>query len=65
MIVIPTEKCFFLPYCWTGRIEPEDIGWAFAEETNRYRALQSFFDEVDVLIYSAQAFDGEGGRSRR
>jgi Asp-tRNA(Asn)/Glu-tRNA(Gln) amidotransferase A subunit family amidase len=31
-------------------MKPEDIGWAFAEETRLYRALQSFFDEVDVLI---------------
>jgi len=31
-------------------MKPEDIGWAFAEETRIYRALQSFFDEVDVLI---------------
>ena len=31
-------------------MKPEDIGWAFAEETLLYRALQSFFDEVDVLI---------------
>jgi Asp-tRNA(Asn)/Glu-tRNA(Gln) amidotransferase A subunit family amidase len=31
-------------------MKPEDIGWAFAEETRIYRALQAFFDEVDVLI---------------
>jgi len=31
-------------------MKPEEIGWAFAEETRLYRALQSFFDEVDVLI---------------
>jgi amidase len=31
-------------------MKPEDIGWAFAEETRLYRALQSFFDDVDVLI---------------
>lgn len=31
-------------------MKPEDIGWAFAEETRIYRALQSFFEEVDVLI---------------
>ena len=31
-------------------MKPEDIGWAMAEETRLYRALQSFFDEVDVLI---------------
>jgi Asp-tRNA(Asn)/Glu-tRNA(Gln) amidotransferase A subunit family amidase len=31
-------------------MKPEDIGWAIAEETRLYRALQSFFDEVDVLI---------------
>lgn len=29
---------------------PEDIGWAFAEEARIYRALQSFFDDVDVLV---------------
>jgi Asp-tRNA(Asn)/Glu-tRNA(Gln) amidotransferase A subunit family amidase len=40
----------------TGNVEaglamkPEDIGWAFAEETRMYRALQAFFDDVDVLI---------------
>jgi len=31
-------------------MKPEDIGWAFAEETRIYRALQSFFDDVDVLV---------------
>jgi len=31
-------------------MKPEDIGWALAEETRLYRGLQSFFDEVDVLI---------------
>ena len=31
-------------------MKPEDIGWAFAEETRMYRALQSFFDDVDVLV---------------
>ncbi len=31
-------------------MKPEDIGWAFAEQTRLYRALQSFFDQVDVLI---------------
>lgn len=31
-------------------MKPEDIGWAYAEETRLYRALQSFFDDVDVLI---------------
>ncbi len=31
-------------------MKPEDIGWAFAEETRIYRGMQSFFDEVDVLI---------------
>lgn len=31
-------------------MKPEDIGWAFAEETRMFRALQSFFDDVDVLI---------------
>jgi Asp-tRNA(Asn)/Glu-tRNA(Gln) amidotransferase A subunit family amidase len=31
-------------------MKPEDIGWAFAEETRLYRALQTFFDDVDVLI---------------
>ena len=31
-------------------MKPEDIGWAFAEEARIYRNLQSFFDDVDVLI---------------
>lgn len=31
-------------------MKSEDIGWAMAEETRIYRALQSFFDDVDVLI---------------
>ena len=31
-------------------MKPEDIGWAFAEQPRLYRALQSFFDQVDVLI---------------
>ena len=31
-------------------MKPEDIGWAYAEEARIYRALQAFFDEVDVLI---------------
>jgi Asp-tRNA(Asn)/Glu-tRNA(Gln) amidotransferase A subunit family amidase len=31
-------------------MKPEDIGWAMGEETRLYRALQSFFDDVDVLI---------------
>jgi Asp-tRNA(Asn)/Glu-tRNA(Gln) amidotransferase A subunit family amidase len=31
-------------------MKSEDIGWAIAEETRIYRALQAFFDEVDVLI---------------
>ena len=31
-------------------MKPEDIGWALAEEARLYRDLQSFFDEVDVLI---------------
>lgn len=31
-------------------MKPEDIGWAFAEQTRLYRALQSFFHEIDVLI---------------
>ncbi len=36
-------------------MKPEDLGWAFAEEVRIYRALQSFFDEVDVLICPAVA----------
>ncbi|NIS07150.1 MAG: amidase [Gammaproteobacteria bacterium] len=31
-------------------MKSEDIGWAMAEETRIYRALQSFFDDIDVLI---------------
>lgn len=31
-------------------MKSEDIGWALGEETRLYRTLQSFFDEVDVLI---------------
>ncbi|MDX1431271.1 MAG: amidase family protein [Gammaproteobacteria bacterium] len=36
-------------------MSPEDIGWAFAEEARIYRALQTFFDDVDVLICPAVA----------
>ena len=32
------------------KMKPEDIGWALAEETRIYRSVQTFFDEVDVLI---------------
>lgn len=31
-------------------MKSEDIGWALGEETRIYRELQSFFDEVDVLV---------------
>lgn len=31
-------------------MKTEDIGWALAEEARIYRALQTFFDDVDVLI---------------
>jgi Asp-tRNA(Asn)/Glu-tRNA(Gln) amidotransferase A subunit family amidase len=31
-------------------MKPEDIGWALAEEARLFRDLQSFFDDVDVLV---------------
>lgn len=31
-------------------MKAEDIGWALAEETRLYRDLQTFFDDLDVLI---------------
>ncbi len=32
---------------------PEDIGWAYAENTRLYRAFQRFFDDADLLICPA------------
>ena len=31
-------------------MKPEELGWAMAEEARMYRALQTFFDDVDVLV---------------
>jgi amidase len=31
-------------------MSPDDIAWAYQEQTNIYRHMESFFDDVDILI---------------
>lgn len=37
------------------KLTGEEISWALAEQTTLYRTMQSFFDEVDILICPAVA----------
>jgi amidase len=42
-------------YEMAQKLSAEEITWALSEQTNLYRAMQRFFDDVDILICPAVA----------